>query len=611
MNLRRLRNSFALTLLLALIVPILAACGGTAATPPAATSAPAPAATAAPAATTATEPTAGTAATAEPTAAVTEPTAAASDDSPKSPAGNIIRINAGEPDNIDPQQASFVNEIQFIMLNFLPIMTFGQDLKPKPGSAESYTVSADGLTYTFKMRPNMKYSDGEPLTAKNFEFALKRLADPTVAGEYRDIARAIKGYTAYTDAFSPAEGTTALSVTDVAELQALRDAVGVKALDDNTLEIVLEEPAPYFLNVLALWVAAPSREDKIEEGGDTWWSDPQYYIGNGPFQLQEWEHQSRASWVRNENYALTENMPTIDGIEFSMITEGQAAFEAYKNDELDFGGVGAEDLATVLADAELSKQVTDLTGTCSFYLGYNNAKAPFDKKEVRQAFSYAFDRDAWVRDIQQGLGKKTLTFIPPGFPGYQENETRFDFNPTKAKELLASAGYADPSVLEIKLTYPSSTRNKARFEWIAGQLQANLGVKIVLDPVDATVYTALTKDPETTPQMFYLGWCADYPDPQNFLSLVFHTGGISAGRIGYSNPEFDKLVEAADKELDEAKRFDLYKQAQDILIDDQPVSFVSNDAAKQLQKPWVTASGATPLDYFPYIFSLNTLKVNY
>lgn len=233
------------------------------------------------------------------------------------------------------------------------------------------------------------------------------------------------------------------------------------------------------------------------------------------------------------------------------------------------------------------------------------------KKEVRQAFSYAFDRDAWVDDVQGGQGAKTLTFIPPGFPGYEENETRFDFDPQLAKETLAKAGYPNGEGLDLKLTYSGTPRNKTRFEWIAGQLQANLGVKVTLDPVDPTLYTSLLKDPSTTPQMFYLGWCADYPDPQNFLSLVFQTGGISAGRIGYSNAEFDRLTQEADKELDETKRFALYKQAQDLLIDDQPVTFVSNDGGRVLQQPWITGVNRTPIDYFPGIFDLASVKVNY
>ncbi len=187
--------------------------------------------------------------------------------------------------------------------------------------------------FTFKLRPNMTYSDGEPLTAENFQYAWQRLCDPNTAGDYASIAFPVVGCEEYFTAFD----SGGVTVTDEAALQGLRDAVGVKAVDENTLTIQLKEAAPYFLNVAALWVGAPVREDLVEAGGETWWSDPANYIGNGPFQITEWEHQSRVRFERNENYVLTK--PTFEAIEGSMITEGNVAFEAYRADELDIGGV--------------------------------------------------------------------------------------------------------------------------------------------------------------------------------------------------------------------------------------------------------------------------------
>jgi oligopeptide transport system substrate-binding protein len=148
-----------------------------------------------------------------------------------------------------------------------------------------------------------------------------------------------------------------------------------------------------------------------------------------------------------------------------------------------------------------------------------------------------------------------------------------------------------------------------RFEWIANQLKQNLGVDAALDPVDPTAYTALVKDPATTPQMFYLGWCADYPDPQDWLTVVFKTGGISAGRVGWSNKQYDDLVTKADIEQDATKRADLYSQAQKILIEEAPVAFTSNDLNKALVKPYVKGVKVTPLDYIPGFFNLPNLEV--
>jgi oligopeptide transport system substrate-binding protein len=242
-------------------------------------------------------------------------------------------------------------------------------------------------------------------------------------------------------------------------------------------------------------------------------------------------------------------------------------------------------------------------------MGFNNAKAPFDNQKVRQAFAQAVDRDAWVNDVFQGLGAPTQTFIPPGFPGYEKGD-QFAFDPAAAKKTLGDAGFADGKGLPpIKLTFSSSARNKVRFEWFANQFKQNLGIDVQLDPVDPTAYTALVKDPATLPQMFYLGWCADFPDPQNWLTAVFKTGGSAAGRISFSNKEFDALVTQADAETDPAKRAELYSQAQKLLIDQAPVAFLSNDGGKVLVKPYVKLGKVTPIDYILGYFDLPNLSV--
>jgi oligopeptide transport system substrate-binding protein len=229
--------------------------------------------------------------------------------------------------------------------------------------------------------------------------------------------------------------------------------------------------------------------------------------------------------------------------------------------------------------------------------------------KVRQAFAQALDRDAWVRDVQSGIGAPTQTFIPPGFPGSEKSD-QWAFNAEAAKKSLADAGFADVSKLPpIKLTFGASARNKVRFEWVANQIKQNLGIDAQLDPVDPTAFSALVKDTATTPQLFYLGWCADYPDPQDWLTLVFKTGGSASGRLGWSNKEFDDLVTKADIEPDAAKRADLYSQAQKILITEAPVAFVSNDLNKTLVKPYVKGVKVTPLDYIPGFFNLKELDV--
>ncbi len=612
MNLLRMKKTLAWVLFSALLLPILAACGGTAAP---ATTASTAASTAAAAPSVAAETSAAASEAAEPSMAASEAASAAASaaggtgttDTGSAEPG-VLRLNVGsEPDTIDPQKASFVGEIQFIMMNYQPLMTFDQDMKPIPGAAESMEVSEDGLTYTFKLPADAQYSNGDPLTAQNFVYAFQRLADPETAGEYQTLlCGTIKGYSEYSAA---ACGGQTITETLELDLETLRNNLGVRAVDDQTLEIQLENPAPYFPSMMALWIGAPVREEDVAAGED-WWYDPETYIGNGPFQLVEWEHDARAVWEANPNWRL--GPIKLERVEYNMINESQVAFQAYQSGELDIGGVAAEDLATVQADPQLSQQVIEVPGSCTFYLGFNNTKAPFDNKQVRQAFAQAIDREAWVRDVLQGQGSPTQTFIPPGFPGYEETD-QWSYNPEAARQALADAGFANGQGLpEIKLTFSSSARNQVRYEWLASQFRENLGIDVVLDPVDPTAYTALTKDLATTPQMYILGWCADYPDPQNWLSTVFKTGGIGAGRIGYSNPEFDRLVDQADRTPPGPERDQLYSQAQNILIEDAPVVFFWNNPGRMLVKPYVkgvTEETVTPLDYIPGFFNLQNLEV--
>jgi len=599
----------AYVLLLVLILPVLAACGGA----PAAQNEPTAGTTAGEQATTApaAEPTAAPAApaaeaTAEPAAEPTAEPAAGANTGTAEP--GVLRINTGaEPENIDPQQASFVDEIQYIMMAYQPLMSFDRDMKPVPGAAESVEVSDDGLVYTFKIRPNSQYSDGTPLTAQNFEYAWKRLANPETAGQYQSLpCGIIKGYSEWSAA--ACQGLT-MTDTMALDLEQLEADYGVKAVDDNTLTIELTTPAPYFLSMAALWIGAPVRQEDAEKGAD-WWYDAENYIGNGPFILAEWDHGNKTTWEPNPNYQGPLGPVKLKRVEYYMINEGQVAFQAYQNGELDMLGVSPEDLATVESDPTLSQETVNTVGSCTFYFGFNLTTPPFDNKQVRQAFAQAIDREAYVRDIFNGIGSPTQVFIPPGFPGYQEDLKLWDFNPEAAKQALADAGFPNGEGLpEIKLTYSASARNNARFEWVANQFKENLGIDAVLDPIDPTAFAGVTK--ENPPQMFSLGWCADYPDQQNWISL-FQTNGLLSTRVGYSNTEFDELIKQADVEQDPATRDDLYRQAEQILIEDAPVVFTFNDGGPVLVKPYVqgvSEDTITPIDYWLGFFNLPNVDV--
>jgi oligopeptide transport system substrate-binding protein len=514
----------------------------------------------------------------------TTPAAEATPGAPGEAQGGIpgvLRVNWGsEPATIDPQKMSFVGEIAVGELVFEGLMELNEKLEPVPAAAEKCEVSADGLTYTCTVRDGLKYSDGTPLTAKNFEYAWQRLFDPTLAGrEYAFVAYDIKG----AQELSELEDTS-----DQAKLQEARNNLGVKALDDKTIQFTLKQKAGYFPYVLALWVGWPSRQDLVEAGGEDWTTkeNGKYYVGNGPFIMTEYSEQGM-KFKSNPNYRKGE--PKIKEIRAVFISDSAVSFQAYRRGELDVVGVAAEDYQTVQNDPELKAQFVQWPGSCSFYIGFNTQKAPFDNPKVRQAFAQAFDRQDYVTNVLKGLGQPATSFIPPGRPGHEPDLKGWEFNAEKAKQTLAEAGFPNGQGLpEIKLTYSSTPRNKTRMEWVQNQLQKNLGITLQLDPVEPKTYTELTKDPATTPQVFFLGWCQDYPDPQNWLTLVFHSESTITD-IGWKNEEFDRLTREADQlpVEQQQQRLQMYREAQEILLTEAPIVPLYWDVNTALIKPYI------------------------
>ncbi len=564
----------ALFFALALVALVVAACGGSQQTAVPTTAPAAPQAGAGQAAAPTTAPKADS-----PTAAA--PAAPAK--SANAPAKNAVRINvATSPDNLDPQRVSFSGEIAHDIMIYQGLMMLGQDLKAVPGAAESMQVSEDGKTYTFKLKPGLKYSDGQPLTAKNFEFAWKRAADPNVNGEYQSSTFIIEGAEAY--------ATADLKKTSEADLKALRDKMAVKALDDQTIQFKLVKPAAYFPYVATLWIGWPAREDMVAKGED-WWIKAENHVGNGPFILKTFKEKEFATFVPNPNWSGEK--PTVDEVTFRYIVDSKVAFEAYKSGELDIIPLAAEDQENALKDPTLSKEVVRYPGGCTYGVMANETKEPFGKADARLAVGRSIDREAWVRDVLRGQGKATTSWLAPDVPGFRANAGDFLKNdPAAAKAAWQKAAFNG----EVKLTYSSSPRNKVRYEFIAAQLQQSLGITPVLDPVEATTYTAMTKDITTAPQLFILGWCADYPDPENFLSVYWRSNSGFAQRVGFKNADFDKLVDQADQEKDPQKRIQLYQQAEDIVLKEVATAPLWNNEIVYLIKPYTTYGKTTMRD---------------
>ena len=500
----------------------------------------------------------------------------------------IILNLGGEGNTIDPNRASWTNERSVIMQCFDGLLAFNPDLSLKAMVAKEIPtvankgISTDGKTYTFKLRTDVTWSDGTKVTAKDFEYSIKRLFSPDLAAEYTSFYFNIVGGEAY---YSATDKTAA-------EKTALKDAIAVKATGDYTLEIKLIDPLPTFLNLMALWPAYPLRQDIIEKYGDQW-TQPPNYIGNGPFVLTEWVQLDHYTFIRNDKYWGTK--PYLTKITYLQITDANVCLAGYKNNEHDQAGVPAGTEKTIMADPVLSKELVRYAALVTYGLQFNFLKPPFDNKALRQALSCAIDRVAFVDQVRGGVGKPATSWIPPGMPGYDATlGQEYALNPTKAKEYLAQAGYPDGKGLpELKFQYSNSGVNPVMAAFVQAQLKTNLGIDLTLEPMDSKAFSALVNNKQFTWALY--GWGADYPDPDNWLPQLFGTGAGN-NKTSYSSAAFDELSAKALKELNETKRLQLWADAHKLLVGDAPMVFMFNRETFVLKKPWVKGQVTTGMD---------------
>ena len=510
--------------------------------------------------------------------------------------GKVLRIHQlTYPETADPQKSSYSTEIAFLVANYEGLTRLDRDGKTSPAAAESWEFNEEATQITFHLREGLKYSDGSPLTADRFRYAVQRACDPNTAGDYQYVLFAIVGCEEFAGLYASAGTATPVNQGDTAAYEAARDAIGVTAPDDRTVEVRLTQPAPYFPSVAGLWVFFPAKQELIEAGGDPWWTDPTKQIGNGPFQVTRMEEDELIGLEANENY--WGGRPKLDGIELVYVPDAAVALEAYRAGDLDIVQPDPAQYPAVQADPELKDQFLSFPGTNTGMFSLDLKRPPFDDQKVREAFAYGFDRETWCAEVVHGDCVPTLSWIPEGVPGHVETDT-FAFDPDKARQALAESSYGGPEGLpSIDFHYISDLpEERPRAEWLAGHYRDVLGVEITLVPVEEKTWVASITDPDNFPQMTPLGWFQDYPDPQNWLSLLWSCDSLFAAPSGYCNPEFDKLVEQADKELDPAKRVPLYEQAHRILLEDAFAVVAFNQANVYLVKPSVTGYETTPSD---------------
>jgi oligopeptide transport system substrate-binding protein len=497
-------------------------------------------------------------------------------DQPGADPDATLTLNLGnEIDSGDPQVLAFLNEIEISSKVFVPLLALNEENQVAAAAAESMSVSADGMTYTFAIRDGMTYTDGVPVTAENYAYAIKRACSPVVAGNYSNILFDIVGCEEWRSADVEAQEA------ELADLEAAVDD-SIKALDDRTMQIQLERSAGYFPYVMATWVTYPSRQDLVEAGGDQWWGNPETYVGNGPFKLVSWTPDQEWVFERNDDYFR--GRPGVARIVYREVSSPETELLAYQQGEFDLGGPAATQLPQIEADPTLSQELHRQVGANTFYISFNNAAPPFDNVQVRQAFAAAMNRDQYIQQISNGVGVAAGTFLYPGIPGYQD-EVQQTYDPEPARALLAEAGYPDGEgfpTLQLHYDSESATAQQRATFWAQNWSQ-DLNIDVQPTPMDLAQLQSMRTNNDPSLLIALENWFEDYPHPQDWLSLVFGPGSTRAP-LGWEDQGFYDLVREADAlPLEEA--IPLYQEADARLAELAPVAFYIHGENLVLVKP--------------------------
>src|SRR5688572_6824552 len=366
--------------------------------------------------------------------------------------GKVLRVHHQVyPDVVDPQKSSFVNEIDILQLVYEGLTRLDTNQETVPAAAESWEYNEDATQITFKLRPDLKYSDGSPLTAESFRYAIQRNCDPEVAGEYQSILFEIVGCAEFAEIGIDADGNAVEFTPE--QYEEARAGLGVTAVNDQTLEVNLTNPAPYFHTVLSLWVTFPVKPEIVEADPDNWWQSPENHIGNGPFTVTSIAEDQEWTFAANDNY--WQGRPLLDGIDYVYVDDSAVALEAYRAGDLDTVQLQAIQIPEVQADPELSEAFVSYPLAGTHMLAMALGQEPFTDQKVREAFSMAIDRETLCAEVLSGTCTPTYSFIPPGLPGSIETDA-YAFDPEAAVQALSESSYGSPENLpEIKLFYNS------------------------------------------------------------------------------------------------------------------------------------------------------------
>ena len=458
--------------------------------------------------------------------------------------GGTLRAGWADPPTLDPALVTDSNSYGIVIEVFSGLMKISLDGEVVNDLAESYTVTPDGKTYTFKLREGLVFSDGSPVTASDFKWSWERAAHPDTESPIVDEFLG-----------------DIIGVNDIIEGNAATTS-GIEVVDDQTLVVTIDAPKPYFIAKLTYPISFVLKRDNVENGGDNWTDNP---VGTGPFVLDDYTIGVQIVLARNDQY--WGELAMLDSVHLTLA--GGSRMAQYENDEIDITGVSLADLERVRNPEEPinADLVTVPPSFSTSYIGFNVDEPPFDDVNFRKALNYAFDKQQVADAIYSNLVRPATGIIPPGFVGFNEDLNGYEFDLDKANEHLEMSEYAVDRPRIVITSSGVGGSPSLVLEVLADQWRKNLGIDVEIEQVEwATFLQDLHRN---RLQAFSLGWSADYPDPHTFIDVLFRSDS-SINNTNYSNAQVDANLARAATEADPVKRIQLYQETEQLIMNDAP-----------------------------------------
>jgi oligopeptide transport system substrate-binding protein len=482
--------------------------------------------------------------------------------------------NGAEPQTLDPHRSEGVPSSNIGRDLFEGLINEAPNGDLVPGAAESWTISDDGKTYTFALRRNARWSNGDPITARDWVYSLRRSLDPQTLSAYTFILYPI------------------VNARKIAAGELPTSELGARAIDEHTLEIQLANPTPYFLGLLSHSSSYAVHRASIETYGDRF-TRPGNLVSNGAYMLSEWVVQSHVKLVRNPYYWDNEHT-TIDEVYFYNTEDNSAELKRYRADELDitYTSLPQSQMPWIRENLPHDLVVAPYLGV--YFYGFNVTRPPFkDNLPLRRALALAINRDIITTQVMQAGQIPAYSWVPDVLNYTQQPIAEASWTQAEreaeARRLYTEAGYSAEHPLRVKFTYNTEENHRSVGLAIAAMWKQVLGVETTLENQEWKVFLDTRKKRRDT-QVYRDGWIGDYNDAYTFLELMLSTSGLNYA--GYDNPEYDHLLEEASAEGDLAKRAGLLEAAERVLLADMPIMPIYFYVNARLVKPWV--GGYTP-----------------